>query len=194
MIGKIMKNLVDSLSSIPTISKKNAENIAFFLFEHRELAEGMSDSLLTALQKIRNCVQCHNLSEGELCRICLKRSKSRQLCVVHGIQDLVQIEKAGGFDWKYHILGGKLDPLQKIDPDSLNINELASRIKREGIDELVLALDNDAEGELTAHYLANTLRNHVNISKLATGIPTGGKVGSYDKATVAKAILNKESI
>lgn len=194
MINEFIKKLSANLVKIPTISKKNAENIAFFLLEHREIGENISNSLQNALTSIKICSLCNNFSEKEQCKICLERKDSKTICVIHGINDLVNIERTKAYNGKYHILKGKLDPLQGIDKKDLDIDRIKKRIEKENIEEVILALDKDPEGELTSSVILKDLQNVVKISKILSGIPSGSKVSSSDISSLEKSIKNREDL
>ena len=191
MINKYITNLAHALAKIPTISKKNAENIAFFILENREIGDLIQESLTGALSSIKLCSLCNNFAQEEICRICKTRSQSKTLCIVHNIVDLVNIEKTP-FNGKYHIIKGKIDPIQGINKEDLDIDRLGNRIANENIEEVILALDRDVEGNLTSEVIIQQLKGRVKISKIAVGIPSSVKVSVTDRDTLSRSLSNRE--
>lgn len=194
MINESIKSLIDSMRKIPGIGSKSAENIIFYILQNRAIAEDISDSLKSALIHIKSCKQCHNFSEKDICKICESRSSSKTVCVVHDVRDLVKIEKTKIFDGKYHILSGKLDPIQGVEPKDLNISTLINRVNSGEIEEIILALDCDSEGEITSEYIIDKLKNSAKITKIANGIPIGGKVLGVDAISLKESFNNRTSI
>src|SRR5580658_9203807 len=149
------EKLQSALRKLPGIGFRSSERIALHLLIGRpEQIESLVGALTEASATIRRCARCGNLSEGELCTICSdERRDQRSVCVVENVPDLVAIERSGSWRAAYHVLHGKLSPLHGVGPKELNLARLFERVEAGEIDELVLALSNDVEGEATCHYI-----------------------------------------
>jgi recombination protein RecR len=188
---------IEELSKLPGIGKKTAQRLALFILKS-ELSS--VESLLVAIKnlkdKIQLCSRCYNLSENELCEICKSAKRdSSILCVVEEASDVIAIEKTNEFSGLYHVLGGVLSPLSGITPESLKIKELLKRFENEEIQEVILALNPDTEGETTSLYLAKLIKPlGIKVTRLARGIPVGGDLEFSDEATIGRAVLGRISI
>ncbi|MDR3229157.1 MAG: recombination mediator RecR [Puniceicoccales bacterium] len=181
------------LKQLPGLGLRSAERIALHLLAERPERLGpLLDALRSAASALRRCPRCGNLCEGELCAICADpRRDTRRLCVVERIPDLLALERAGAHDGRYHVLHGKLSPIQGVGPEHLNFAGLAERLDEEGVGEVILALSNDIEGEATCHYIRETFltaRPAVAASRIGFGIPSGGALTYADPATLKNAI------
>jgi len=185
-----MKTLVEEFSKMPGIGPKTAQRLAFYILKS---SKGDADALSNAIKKVkesvRSCKVCNNLSDGELCEICMSPSRDRlELCVVEEPNDVVTIEKAGNFNGVYHILLGSLSPLDGIGPSDLKIKELLDRVGKGKFREIILATDFNTEGEATALYLSKVLSGcGAKVTRVAYGIPVGSDLEYADQATIAKA-------
>lgn len=188
---------IEELSKLPGIGKKTAQRLAIHILKsENQQVENLISSLRDLKEKIRFCSRCFNLSEDELCSVCKsdKRDKS-VLCVVEEASDVIAIEKTHEFKGLYHVLGGVLSPLTGITPESLHIKELLKRFENEEINEVILALNPDTEGEATSLYLAKLMKPFgITITRIARGLPIGGDLEFADDATIGRAILNRSSI
>jgi recombination protein RecR len=188
---------IEELSKLPGIGKKTAQRLAIHILKsENQQVENLISSLRDLKEKIRFCSRCFNLSEDELCSVCKsdKRDKS-VLCVVEEASDVIAIEKTHEFKGLYHVLGGVLSPLTGITPESLHIKELLKRFENEEINEVILALNPDTEGEATSLYLAKLMKPFgITITRIARGLPIGGDLEFADEATIGRAILNRSSI
>lgn len=186
------ERLQQALRKLPGVGFRSSERIALHLLLGKpEQLQLLVTALNEAFTSVRRCVQCGNLSEGELCPICSDpRRNLRSVCVVETVPDLIAIERSGSWTAGYHVLHGKLSPLHGVGPDDLNIQSLAGRIDSGSLDELVLALPNDVEGEATCHYLRETLPlgETVRVSRIGFGIPSGGGVVYADSVTLKSAL------
>ena len=193
----LRQNLVGEFSKMPGIGAKTAERLAFYILKlpHEE-AEYLSQSILKVKSAIRFCNVCNNLSEGDLCLICQDDTRDKSMiCVVEEPNDILAIEKAGKFNGAYHVLLGKLSPLDGIGPDALKIDGLVERVKKDKIKELIIATGSDTEGETTALYIAKIFRPcKIRITRLAPGIPVGSDLKYADQATLMKAIEGRVAI
>ena len=192
-----IENLQKQLKQLPGLGYRSAERIAMHLLvEKPEQLPVLLAALTEASRSVHRCKKCGNIAEGDLCSICLdERRNSRHVCVVEHVPDLVSLEKSGAWRGTYHVLHGKLSPSQKITPNDLNISSLQTRIENKEIDELVLALANDVEGEATCHYLIEQLPagNTVKVSRIGFGIPSGGGVVYADAVTLKSALEARRS-
>ncbi len=185
---------IEELSKLPGIGKKTAQRLALHLLKSEKESV---DNLLKAIHDLKTrlgfCSRCFNLSEEELCDICKnpKRDKS-VICVVEEASDVIAIEKTNEYFGLYHILGGVLSPLSGIGADSLKIKELIKRFETEDINEVILALNPDTEGETTALYLAKLIKPlGIKVSRIARGLPIGGDLEFADEATIGRAVLGR---
>ncbi len=188
---------IEELSKLPSIGKKTAQRLALFILK---MDDDRVDNLLKSIKelktKLKSCSRCNNLSEDELCEVCksTKRDKSI-ICVVEESSDVIAIEKTHEFSGLYHVLGGVLSPLTGITPDSLKIKELLKRFEKEDIEEVILALNPDTEGETTSLYLAKLIKPlNLKVTRIARGLPVGGDLEFADDATIGRAMINRLSI
>ncbi len=188
---------IEELSKLPSIGKKTAQRLALFILK---MDDDRVDNLLKSIKelktKLKSCSRCNNLSEDELCEVCksTKRDKSI-ICVVEESSDVIAIEKTHEFSGLYHVLGGVLSPLTGITPDSLKIKELLKRFEKEDIEEVILALNPDTEGETTSLYLAKLIKPlNIKVTRIARGLPVGGDLEFADDATIGRAMINRLSI
>jgi recombination protein RecR len=186
------ERLQQSLRKLPGVGFRSSERIALHLLLGKpDQLQSLVTSLNEAASSVRRCTRCGNLSEDVLCAICADpRRNLRSLCVVETVPDLIAIERSGSWSAGYHVLHGKLSPLHGVGPEDLNIASLKGRIEEGGVDELVLALPNDVEGEATCHYLRESLPvgDVVKVSRIGFGIPSGGGVVYADSVTLKSAL------
>jgi recombination protein RecR len=188
---------IEELSKLPGIGKKTAQRLAIFMLK---MDEDRVDSLLSSIKDLKTkltfCKRCFNLSEEELCEVCKSEKRDQKvICVVEEVSDVIAIEKTNEFNGLYHVLGGVLSPLTGITPDSLRIKELLKRFEHEEINEVILALNPDTEGETTSLYIAKLLKPiGVNVTRIARGLPIGGDLEFADEATIGRAMINRISI
>lgn len=183
----------DALKKLPGVGYRSAERMALHLLVERpEDLTRLLGALDAAAKSVSRCPRCGNLAEGgALCSICSDERRDRtRVCVVEHIPDLMAIERAGTFHGVFHVLHGRLSPLRGIGPDDLNFSALEKRLAEEPIEELVLALSNDIEGEATCHYLRETTGAKfpsVKITRIGFGLPSGGALNFADPATLRAA-------
>lgn len=171
-----IQTLLDELEKLPGIGPKSAERIAHFLLAgDRNVAVSLADSLRSVVEKVRPCRECFNLTEGDLCPICSNRGRDAgQICVVETPRDVGLFEKAGTYRGVYHVLGGRLAPLENVGPENLTLTQLVGRVRRGGVKEVILATSPTLEGDGTALLASNLLAGTgVAITRLARGIPSG---------------------
>jgi len=193
-MGDPFDDLVAALKALPGLGKRSAERIAVHLLVgDRERLAGLMRSLEVAGLEIQRCPACGNLARtGESCAICEdSRRNTQTLCVVEKIQDLVAIEAAGGWKGLYHVLHGKLSPLQNRGPEDVNLAGFRERVQKLGVTEILFALSNDMEGEATCHYIVETLLPDtvdIRVTRIGFGLPSGGEVTYADSVTLRSAM------
>jgi recombination protein RecR len=193
-----VQDLIDELGRLPGIGPKSAQRLAFHLLT----ADGADITRLqTALQRVKDevrfCIECGNVAEAELCRICSDtRRDASVICVVEEPKDVPAIERTREFRGRYHVLGGAISPIDGIGPDQLRIAQLLRRIAEPGIGEVILATDPNLEGEATATYLIRLLRNFpdLSVTRLASGLPVGGDLEYADEVTLGRAFSGRRSV
>ncbi|MBC8131895.1 MAG: recombination protein RecR [Deltaproteobacteria bacterium] len=188
--------LVQQLGKLPGIGEKTAARLAFHIMRaSAEDAAALSAAITEVKQKIRFCDTCCDLTDRDPCTICSDaRRDSGLICVVAQPQDVVAVERAGGFRGRYHVLHGLLAPLDGIGPDDLRVTELIRRCA-DGITEVILATSPSVEGEATAIYIAKLVRPlGVRTTRIATGVPMGGELEYADQVTLARAIDGRREI
>ena len=188
-------DLIDEFSRFPGIGRKTAQRMAFYVLNSNDnLANDLSNSILTLKSKIRFCEKCYGISEDKLCMICSNpRRDSSTICVVENPADIYTFEKTSIFKGLYHVLGGVLSPLDGIGPDQLEIKSLLERVEPEN--EVLVATNATIEGEATCLYLANLLEERaVKVTRLARGLPMGGDLEFVDDATIMRAIEDRSAI
>ena len=191
------QELVSALRQLPSVGARSAERLALFLMaEPPEVASRIAQAMVGAKQRIVPCPDCGFYSEEGLCPICRDPGRDRGLwCLVEQPNEIVKFEKAAGYRGLYHVLGGKLSPLDGIGPEELQVGPLLKRIEQERPREIILALGTDVEGETTALYLAPLLKERgVPVSRLATGLPAGGGLEFADSVTLGYALAGRREI
>jgi recombination protein RecR len=189
------ENLQKHLKQLPGLGFRSAERIALnLLVEKPGRLPALVEALQEAAKVVRRCERCGNLAEGERCGICADERRDQSIvCVVEHVPDLVALERSGAYRGVYHVLHGKLSPLQGVGPGDLNFASLLARIGRGEVRELILALSNDVEGEATCHYLTQQLSagGEVKTSRIGFGLPSGGGVLYADSVTLKSALESR---
>lgn len=194
LIPETLQKAIDELSKLPSIGRKSAQRLALHILKSEvDDVRNLSASLIDLKEKTKICEKCFNISEENICDICKSPKRDKSLiCVVEEISDVIAVERTNEFFGLYHVLGGVLSPLSGKDADSLNINELITRVKNGNISEVILALNPDTEGETTSLYLAKLLKQfNIKVTRLARGLPIGGDLEFTDEATIGRAVLNR---
>ena len=197
MATKSLERLIDEFNKLPGIGRKSAARLAFHILEMREeQVESFIDALREAKVVIKRCPKCGDFCEKELCDICSDELRdSHTICVVEDSRDVISFEKMGKYKGLYHILGGKIAPLNGVTPDKLNIKSLLERVTVDEVDEVILALNPDLEGETTSLYLTKLLKPFgVKVTKIASGIPMGGNIEFADSATISRALEGRQEV
>ncbi|MES2703854.1 MAG: recombination mediator RecR [Bacteroidota bacterium] len=192
--SKLIEDAVREFSRLPGIGKKTALRMVLQLLR---MDGSEVDEFTGALSRMRHQVQfcqaCHNVSDSEVCVICVNPGRNRrQVCVVENIRDVIAIESTQQYSGLYHVLGGILSPLDGIGPDQLNIHTLHDRVKADGVTELIMALSPTIEGDTTVYYIAKQIKDlSVNITTIARGIAFGGELEYADEMTLARSIAKR---
>jgi len=186
-----ISNLTGALSKLPGIGPRSAERIALYLVQTEPGAvKLLADAMLQARERVRFCEICGALTEKPTCDICTdSRRESSLICLVERPVDILSVEKSGTFRGKYHVLGGKISPLNGVGPEDLRIEHLERRIGEERIKEVVIALGTDVEGDATSYYLGKRLaREGLRITRIAHGLPAGTGLEFADEITLSRAL------
>jgi len=189
--------LIAELNRLPGIGPRSAERIALHLvLSEVAAARQLSEAILSARERIRLCALCGALTEESRCDICTDARRDASLvCVVEQPVDIFSIEKSGTFRGKYHVLGGKISPLDGVEPDDLRIADLEKRLESEPIKEIVVALGTDVEGDATGFYLAKRLaRPGLRITRIAHGLPAGTGLEFADELTLSRALEGRRDM
>ncbi len=192
-----IERLIASLKRLPGIGEKSATRLAFFLLAApADLATELSEALARLKRDTVLCERCFNLTEHSPCDICQDdRRDPSILCVVEEPADLVSVDKSGGFQGHYHVLGGTLAPIDGMGPESLRISELEERVRAGSIVEVIMATNPNVEGDATAHYIAERLRpTGVKVTRIAYGMPLGGDLEYADHVTVGRSLQNRQEM
>lgn len=192
-----ISRLIDELSKLPGIGEKNATRLAFHIFRSSEnYAKSLANAIVRTKSDVITCDTCFNFTSSNPCGICSSQSRSSdEICVVEDPLDLLAVEKSREFKGKYHVLQGKISPLEGIGPEDLKINELIERVKNSDVNEIIVATNTDVEGEATAMYLAKMIKPfNVRVSRIAHGIPMGGDIEYIDELTLGKALKDRRDI
>ncbi|MBQ1351976.1 MAG: recombination protein RecR, partial [Oscillospiraceae bacterium] len=187
-----LERLVEQFARLPGIGYKSAQRLAFFvLSQSEEEVDAFAEALADAKRSVKKCPVCQNLTDGDLCAICMDDRRDRSIvCVVADPRDVVAFERMREYTGLYHVLHGVLSPLNHVGPDDLEIKSLLKRVSQGEIQEVIMATNPDTEGEATAMYLAKLLRPFgVKVTRLAYGIPVGSHLEYTDDATLMRALL-----
>jgi recombination protein RecR len=189
--------LIDSFSKLPGVGVKSAERMAYAVLAMRdEDRQEFANALLEATSKVHKCPVCGLYTEGEKCEICLDPNRDRTtLCVVSDVKDALAIEKMNAYHGLYHVLGGVISASKGVGMEELSIDALLSRIKNEGIHEVILATNPTLDGETTALFIAKLLQGEaVNVTRLGYGLPMGSSLDYADSLTLSKAFEGRKKI
>ena len=189
--------LATELAKLPGIGRKTALRLTYHLLKQPiEQSRKLADALVSLSERIHPCERCYNLTESDLCVICNDpRRDPSIICVVEEASDISAIERAGEFRGHYHVLGGRLSPLDGVGPENLHIEELVRRVASEQIKEVILATNPSLEGEATALYVQRQLASRpIAVSRIARGLPVGGDLEYADGVTIAQALAARRTM
>lgn len=197
MLPEPISELTGALSKLPGVGPRSAERIALHLVQADSAAvRHLAETIVRAREKIHFCTVCGSLTEKSPCSICTDdRRDPAIVCVVERAVDILSVEKSGTFKGKFHVLGGKISPLDGVDPEDLRINELERRLATEPLKEVIIALGTDVEGDATSFYLAKRLhRPGLKISRIAYGLPAGSGLEFADELTLNRALEGRREM
>ncbi len=197
MYPKSIKNLIESFKYFSGIGEKTAERLAFSVLSlEQEQVDNLSENIKNAKKNIKRCKICNNLSENDVCEICTDQGRNGDLlCVVEDPKTVFSIEKIGTFNGYYHVLNGLISSLNGIDPAELRLDKLIERIQNGAYKEVIIAVKQCIEGEMTALYINNILSGmNIKVTRIASGIPMGADMEYIDSLTLEKAFDNRKSI
>ncbi len=186
-----VENLIEQFQKLPGVGRKTAQRLAFFVLSLPEAeTEGFANAILNAKKLVKFCSECQNLTDTELCSICLDNARDKTtVCVVSDPKDVAAIEKTREYNGLYHVLHGCISPMNGIGPDDVRIKELLARVAKGEIKEVIMATNPDTEGEATAMYISRLLKPFgISTTRLAYGIPVGGHLEFADEMTLTRAI------
>lgn len=192
---KRVEELMEKLCKLPGIGPKSAERIVnYMLEENTESVRLLAENILSLKNDVRLCERCFNLSDDTVCSICADEKRERIVCVVEEVKDLILIEKTG-FKGTYHVLGGRVSPLENVSASNLKINQLIERLNRESFTEVIIATNPTPEGENTAEYISGILKKMgVKHSRLAYGLPVGAEIEYVGVQTLKKSIEGRKTL
>ena len=192
-----LNNLINSLKKLPSIGEKSAERLAFAImnFDEEEILL-FSNSIKDVKSKIRKCSICGNITENEVCDICLNEDRDNSIiCVVEDSKNIITLEKMGSYNGKYHVLNGLISPINGKGPKDIEIDSLKKKVNNSDIKEVIIAISPTLEGETTALYISKLLEDtKVIVSRIAYGIPMGADMEYLDPMTLSMALNNRNKI
>ncbi len=192
--SKLLENAVYEMSQLPGIGKRTALRLVLHLLnQHKDQTNRLSFALQQMRSELKYCKSCHNISDVDLCEICANSARNaRLICVVEDIRDVMAIESTGQFKGLYHVLGGKISPIDGIGPSDLNIDSLVQKVTDKKVDELIFALSSTMEGDTTNFYIFRKIESaNVIVSTIARGISVGDELEYADEVTLGRSILHR---
>lgn len=194
MSSKLLEKAVAEISQLPGIGKRTALRLALHLLKQpKEHTSMLTEALNKMREDIRFCRECHNISDVEVCEICANALRDRSLiCVVEDIRDVMAIENTGLFKGVYHVLGGKISPIDGVGPSQLNITTLVEKVKSGNVKELIFALSSTMEGDTTNFYIYKQIKDYnIITSAIARGIAVGDELEFADEVTLGRSIIHR---
>ncbi len=192
--SKLLEGAVNEMAQLPGIGKRTALRLVLHLLKQpKEQTNYLTEALKNFREEIKLCQNCHNISDVELCDICTSSRRDPELiCVVEDIRDVMAIENTSQFKGLYHVLGGKISPIEGIGPHNLTINSLVQKVEQGGVKEIILALSSTMEGDTTNFYIYRQLQKfEVNLTTIARGISVGDEIEYADEVTLGRSIINR---
>ena len=192
-----IEGLIALMARLPGLGPRSARRAVLQLIKKRgQLLVPLADAMRRVAETARECLRCGNIGTADICSICLSENRGTgELCVVEDVADLWAMERAAVFKGRYHVLGGVLSALDAVGPEELRIPRLAERVREEGINEVILALNATVDGQTTAHYIADQLEDMgVKITSLAQGVPVGGELDYLDDGTIGAALRARKTL
>ncbi len=192
--SKLLERAVNEVSQLPGIGRRTALRLVLHLLKQpKEQTVGLSDALKTMREAIKFCKSCHNISDLELCEICSNPNRKEDvICVVEDVRDVMAIENTASHKGLYHVLGGKISPMDGIGPHDLNVTTLVEKVKEGKVKELIFALSSTMEGDTTNFYIFKQIQGYkVQTSTIARGISVGDELEYADEITLGRSIINR---
>lgn len=192
--SKLLEKAVAEMAQLPGIGKRTALRLVLHLLKQPvEQTQFLAQALTTMREEIKFCKTCHNISDVEVCEICNNPARNHQIiCVVEDVRDVMAIENTNQFKGIYHVLGGKISPIDGIGPSQLNITSLVEKVKLGQIEELIFALSSTMEGDTTNFYIFRQIKDfEIRTSTIARGIAIGDELEYADEVTLGRSILNR---
>ena len=192
--SKLLESAVNEMAQLPGIGKRTALRLVLHLLKQpKEQTSYLAEALKSFRDEIKLCKNCHNISDVELCEICTNTRRDPELiCVVEDIRDVMANENTSQFKGLYHVLGGKISPIEGIGPHNLTIENLVEKVGQGGVKEIILALSSTMEGDTTNFYIYRQLQKFdVNLTTIARGISVGDEIEYADEVTLGRSILNR---
>jgi len=193
--SKLLENAVEEMSRFPGIGKRSALRLILHLLNQPEdQTVDLAQALIKLRTEIKFCKSCHNISDSELCDICKSSKRQKEIvCVVEDIRDVMAIENTQQFKGLYHVLGGKISPMDGIGPQHLNIKTLVDKVKDGQVEEIIFALSSTMEGDTTNFYIYKQIQDlNIKTSSIARGIAVGDELEFADEVTLGRSILNRQ--
>ena len=192
--SKLLEKAVNEMAQLPGIGKRTALRLVLHLLKQpAEQTQFLSNALTTMREEIKFCTSCHNISDVDVCEICNNQKRNHKIiCVVEDVRDVMAIENTNQFKGIYHVLGGKISPIDGVGPSQLNISSLVAKVKIGEIDELIFALSSTMEGDTTNFYIFKQIKDYpIKTSTIARGIAVGDELEYADEVTLGRSILNR---
>lgn len=192
--SKLLENAVDEISQLPGIGKRTALRLALHLLKQpKEQSQKLAASIVNLRENINFCTNCHNLSDEKLCEICANPNRDKEtICVVEDIRDVMAIENTSRFKGHYHVLGGKISPMDGIGPSDLNIETLVDKVKNNTVKEIIFALSSTMEGDTTNFYIFKQIESYkITTTTIARGVSVGDELEYADEVTLGRSILHR---
>ncbi len=192
--SKVLEKAVEEMSNLPGIGKRTALRLVLHMLNRpKSQTVALSEALSHLMVDIKYCQHCHTISDQDICEICLNPLRDESvICVVEDVRDVMAIENTGQFKGKYHVLGGKISPMEGVGPGQLNIQTLIDRVQNESVKEIIFALSSTMEGDTTVFYLYRQLKNTAIIfSTIARGLGVGDELEYADEATLVRSIQHR---
>lgn len=192
--SKLVENAVEQISYLPGIGKRTALRLALHLLNQPlERTTDLAQALINLKTQIKHCEKCHNISDKNICEICTNSNRNQALvCVVEDIRDVMAIENTNQYKGVYHVLGGKISPMDGVGPHQLNIQSLVEKVSKGKVDELIFALSSTMEGDTTNFFIYNQIKNlQVVVSTIARGISVGDELEFADQVSLGRSIIDR---
>jgi recombination protein RecR len=192
--SKLLENAVNEVAMLPGIGKRSAMRLVLHLLKQpSEQTQLLTEALTKMRNEINYCQNCHNISDNTICEICNNSTRDHSIvCVVEDVRDVMAIENTRMYKGVYHVLGGKISPMEGISPSQLNINSLVEKVKQQRISEIIFALSSTMEGDTTNFYIFKQIKEfNVNVSTIARGISVGDELEYADEVTLGRSLLHR---